>query len=237
MLRVALIGGTGMGDLLDGEFTEVATPFGSAFLIEQGDLYFLSRHGRGHKLPPHKINYRANIWALREVGVQAAIATFAVGSLRQSLPVGTLVVLDDFLDFTTARPKTFFDDKVQHTDMTQPYSHLVREELLAAGEDLGIMLEARGCYVCTDGPRYETLSEVRMFAALGGDVVGMTGVPEVVLAKEIGIEYGALAMVTNLGAGLSKEPLSHQEVARQVVEMQQTVQKLLQKTLEKLSSR
>ena len=97
MLRVALIGGTGMGDLLDGEFTEVATPFGSAFLIEQGDLYFLSRHGRGHKLPPHKINYRANIWALREVGVQAAIATFAVGSLRQSLPVGTLVVLDDFL--------------------------------------------------------------------------------------------------------------------------------------------
>lgn len=93
------------------------------------------------------------------------------------------------------------------------------------------MLEARGCYVCTDGPRYETLSEVRMFAALGGDVVGMTGVPEVVLAKEIGIEYGALAMVTNLGAGLSKEPLSHEEVARQVVEMQQTVQKLLQKTL------
>ena len=169
--------------------------------------------------------------------MQAAIATFAVGSLRQSLPVGTLVVLDDFLDFTTARPKTFFDDKVQHTDMTQPYSHLVREELLAAGEDLGIMLEARGCYVCTDGPRYETLSEVRMFAALGGDVVGMTGVPEVVLAKEIGIEYGALAMVTNLGAGLSKEPLSHEEVARQVVEMQQTVQKLLQKTLEKLSSR
>lgn len=229
-----------MGNWAGESTVEVATPFGPVLLNRAswdfGELFLLSRHGKGHKVPPHKINYRANIWALKELGVEATLATFAVGSLRESIPVGTLLVPDNFLDFTTSRPKTFFEAEVVHTDMTHPYSPRLREALLRAGEALDLELVEGGCYVCTDGPRYETPAEVRMFAALGGHVVGMTGLPEVVLAKELGLEYGAVAMVTNLGAGLCPAPLSHEEVALQVGQLQQAVQSLLDASLKSLNS-
>lgn len=211
---------------------EVPTPFGPVLLKRASqELFFLGRHGKGHRLPPHKINYRANIWALQEVGVEAILATFAVGSLTESLGAGSIVILDDFLDFTTQRPKTFFEDEVVHTDMTRPYSPRLRKALLAAGEAIELELVDGGCYVCTDGPRYESPAEVRMFASLGGHVVGMTGLPEAVLARELGIEYGAVAMVTNLGAGLGEDPLSHHEVAAQVGQMQAAVGGLLEVSL------
>jgi 5'-methylthioadenosine phosphorylase len=232
-VRIAIIGGTGMGNWA-GEDATVSTPFGPVLLQRKGDVFFLSRHGKGHKLPPHRINYRANIWALKEVGVEAALATFAVGSLTESIGVGMLLIPDNFLDFTTQRPKTIFEEQVVHTDMTHPYSPRLRKVLLEAGDALGLRLVDGGCYVCTDGPRYETPAEVRMFAALGGHVVGMTGLPEVVLARELGIDYGAVAMVTNLAAGLGSGPLSHAEVADQVGQMQEAVQRLLDESLKKL---
>lgn len=232
-MKVAIIGGTGMGNWAgEGTEIEVPTPFGPVFLKKQDRFYFLGRHGKGHSVPPHQINYRANFWALKEVGVEGVFATFAVGSLREDLPVGSIVLLDDFLDFTTQRPKTIFKDQVVHQDLTTPYSSKLREVLLRAGEDLGLELVKEGCYVCTDGPRYETPAEVRMFGRLGGDVVGMTGVPEVVFANELGLAYAGIAMVTNLGAGLGSGPLSHEDVEVEMKKLQAAVGNLLLSAIE-----
>lgn len=181
------------------------------------DVVFVSRHGRGHTLPPHRINYRANVWGLREIGVQAVIATAAVGSLNPKMQPGDCVIVAQFLDFTKGRPLTFFDENVRHTDVTDPYCPAL-SELLAAGVEralagTGAGVHRGGCYVCTEGPRYETRAEIRAFQRLGGDLVGMTGVPEVVLARELGLCYATLAIVTNWAAGVSERALHHAEVA------------------------
>ena len=219
---VAVIGGTGIGEFpLDAPPEEVAvtTPWGTAMprvgTLRGRRTVFLARHGAGHRLPPHRIPYRANIAALRMLGVRAIIATTAVGGLRAELRPGELVLLDDFIDFTRGdRGATFFDEpgQVVHTDFTMPYSEPVRAAIAEAARALGLPLRERGTYLCADGPRYETPAEVRLFAAWGADVVGMTGVPEVTLAREAGIHYAGISLVTNLGAGLSPTPLTHAEV-------------------------
>jgi 5'-methylthioadenosine phosphorylase len=221
-LRLAVIGGTGVhcADLCD-ESREVTitTPYGPVSLYEAKvggqPVFFLYRHGAGHKVPPHRINYRANVWALRAAGAEACIATSAVGSLTTRLRPGALVLIDSFLDFTHGRAATFYDGadgRVVHTDVTHPYCPTLQGRLLTVAGRLDLTVEPKSCYVCTNGPRYETAAEVRAFAMLGGDVVGMTGVPEVVLARELGLCYASLALVTNLGAGLSEHRLNHQEV-------------------------
>lgn len=226
-MRLAVIGGTGVDSRMLFGVTKplrVETPFGPVMLQEsqhgRGErVFFLARHGTGHSVPPHRINYRANAWALRHLGAEAVVATAAVGALRKEIRPGDLVMIDSFIDLTSGRPSTFFDGddgRVVHTDMTQPYCPTLRQAMAAAGEDLPVRIHQTGCYVCTNGPRYETPAEVAAFAMLGGDVVGMTGVPEVVLIRELGICYATIALVTNLGAGLSPIALKHDDVVQRM---------------------
>lgn len=168
-------------------------------------------------MPPHKINYRANIAGLKQLGCDAVVATTAVGSLREELLPGTICVLDQLIDFALTRPnKTFFDGEsgspVVHTDVTEPFAPLVRKAVLDAAHTLGESVRDGGCYLCFDGPRYETAAEVRLFASWGADVVGMTAIPEATLAREAGLHYAGVSLITNLGAGIASHPLSHAEV-------------------------
>jgi 5'-methylthioadenosine phosphorylase len=221
-VKLAIIGGTGVYDpaILDRVREEtVETPYGQVTLkvgeyrgVEVG---FLARHGTGHTVPPHKINYRANIAALKLLGVERAIATSAVGSLNPDMKPGTFVLLDQFIDFTKARAGTFFDggpNGVVHLDYSEPYCPEIRAVLAREAASLGIDVKDGGCYVCTEGPRFETPAEIRAFRIIGGDLVGMTSVPEVVLAREAGICYASIAMATNWAAGISPTPLTHEEV-------------------------
>lgn len=201
----------------------IPTPWGTAQAtvgrLHGRDVVFLARHGAGHRIPPHRIAHRANVAALASLGVRAALATAATGGLRADLSPGSLLLLDDLIDFTRGRETlTFFERQVVHTDLSQPYSPALRQTLREAAEALGIPLVPRGTYLCADGPRYETPAEVRLFAAWGGDVVGMTGAPEAVLCREAGIHYAAVALVTNPGAGLMDAPVRHEDVEATMAE-------------------
>lgn len=222
MARLALIGGTGVYDpsmLAEIREEVVSTNYGSVPVsigkFQGVEVVFMQRHGAGHTVPPHMINYRANIMALKELGVTKIVATSAVGSLNEAMQPGDFVLLDQFIDFTKNRPFTFFDGEdgtVVHTDFTAPYCDQIGEVILGAARDLAIDMHPQGCYVCVEGPRFETPAEIVAFRRLGGDVVGMTNVPEVVLAREAGICYAVIAMVTNYAAGISPTSLAHEEV-------------------------
>ncbi len=224
--RIAIIGGTGFGRaLVPGVPESVETPFGAAALTRADlgggrELLFLARHGAGHALPPHRINHRANIAALRALGADAVFATAAVGSLRVGIAPGDFVILDDFLDMTRGEVVTFFETpgEVTHTDFVHPYDPGLRETLLqSAGPEIAARVHPRGTYLCVSGPRYETPAEVRLFGAWGADVVGMTGAPEAVLCREAGLRYAGVALATNYGTGLlSSSPLSHADVEQQM---------------------
>lgn len=221
---IGIIGGTGVGTFgLDSppETVTVQTAWGEASaqrgVLRGRPIVFLARHGAGHRVPPHRINYRANIAALQQIGVRAVLATTAVGGLRADLKPGAFVLLSDLIDFTRDRSgKTFFDGQngspVVHTDVTQPYSPELRAVLLEAAHTTDIAMLPTGTYLCNDGPRYETPAEVKLFAQWGADVVGMTGVPEATLAREAGLHYAGISLVTNPGAGISPIPLTHEEV-------------------------
>lgn len=226
--HIAVIGGTGFDQLppeIFAEPVEVKTRFGAALVlslsnnyVEPYKLYFLPRHGLTHGLAPHQINYAANIAALEALQVKYVFATNAVGSLRHDLPPGSLVLLDDFIDFTRTRPLTYYStgEEWQHTDFSTPYDLVLRDVILASARNLNIPVHPTGTYVCCDGPRFESPAEIRMFARWGGDVIGMTGLPETIFAREAGIAYAALTIVTNLGAGLTADPVSHEEVTKQM---------------------
>ena len=222
-MRFGIIGGTGLyqvdDDAAKGERLTVNTHYGLVQVQRVGvgdsELVFIPRHGFEHSVPPHRVNYRGNIAALKELGVTNILASAAVGSMAQHLPPGSLALLSQFLDFTRGRPSTFFDGEdgaVVHVDVTEPYCPHLRGELLAAAGALGESVCAEATYVCAEGPRFETPAEIRMFRRLGGDLVGMTSVPEVVLAREAGICYAAVAIVTNWAAGVSMESVKHGEV-------------------------
>jgi 5'-methylthioadenosine phosphorylase len=242
--EVAIVGGTGLyePDLLgDAQPTMATTPFGvvSLFVGTHAGrrVAFLARHGAGHAVPPHRVNYRANVWALRQLGVRSVLATAACGSLTEAIPPGRLALVDQFLDFTRGRVGTFYDGqdgRVVHADMTEPYCPELRAALEREAERLGLPLVPRATYVCTEGPRFETPAEIRMYAQLGGHLVGMTGVPEVVLAREAGLCYAAVAVSTNYAAGLAGRPLSHAEVQAAMAESLGRVRQLLLATIERL---
>jgi len=212
--RLGVIAGTGFYslDALEApEQIEIETPFGPARAVMGGlhgrETVFLARHGADHSVPPHMVNYRANIAALLQLGVTEALAVNVVGGI--GLDSGAIAVVDDFLDFTKARPITFFDgstpEGVVHVDMTEPYSERLRAVLLASADDLQIPVERTGVYAAFEGPRFETRAEIRMVQAMGATVVGMTGVPEVVLAKERDLPFASLCLVANPAAGLGPE--------------------------------
>jgi 5'-methylthioadenosine phosphorylase len=243
MSTIAIIGGSGL-ERLPTEYSieplVVDTRFGRAVVTRarksEMEVIFLSRHGETHALAPHKINYRANIAALVELGVERVLATNAVGSLRAELTPGMLLLLDDFLDFTRGRPLTFWEgvehapSPVVHTDFSEPYCPQLRETLLAVATRTGIPLRPRGVYLCTAGPRYETPAEVRLFAQWGADVVGMTGVPEAVFAREAGLCYAAVGIVTNYAAGLQDKPVTHEDVMSRMSTCADIVRELLMTT-------
>lgn len=246
-VKYAIIGGTGVYDpnLLDDVGEEsVRTPYGLVTLdsgvLDGVRVAFLARHGKGHSIPPHKINYRANIYALKALGVERILATAAVGSLNKEMQPGHFVVLDQFLDLTKYREHTFFDggiNGVVHTDVTHPYCPELREALIRTGRTLDLAIHAEGVYVCTEGPRFETAAEIRAYRTLGGDVVGMTNVPESVLAREAGMCYAAMATVTNMAAGLSQGPLTHDEVTEIMDANTDNVRRLALETIRSLTQK
>jgi len=220
MKRIAIIGGTGFGQsLVAGTPETLHTPYGTASVTRAPlspdlELIFLARHGAGHSLPPHRINHRANIAALRDLDVAGVFATAAAGSLRLEIAPGDCVILDDFLDLTKGEVMTFFDQpgQVRHTDFTQPYDPVLRHAL-AETQPSELTVHPRGTYLCLSGPRYETPAEVKLFATWGADVVGMTGAPEAILCREARLRYAGVALATNYGTGLiTGATLSHAEV-------------------------
>lgn len=173
---------------------------------------FLARHGADHSVAPHRINFRANVAALAEIGATAILATAVSGSLDSNVGPGSLRLIDQFIDLTSGRESTFFDEDVRHTDMTEPYDPSLRSMLLQAALAERVDVVQSGTYICFDGPRFETPAEIRMAAVMGADLVGMTGCPEVILANEIGIPYASVGVVSNLAAGLSGRHLSLEEI-------------------------
>ncbi|HSV73385.1 MAG TPA: MTAP family purine nucleoside phosphorylase [Chthonomonadales bacterium] len=217
---IGIIGGTGLENARPMErqaLTVARTAFGDVMLSEGStggvDVVFVSRHGASHETLAHHVNHRANIAALRDRGVEQVVAANAVGSLRQSLPPGQLVVLSDFIDMTRRRHEPLDPHNVGHLDFSAPYCPRLRAALMRASETLCLDVERAAVYLSVDGPRFETPAEVRAFALLGADVVGMTGLPEAVLAREAGLCYAAVAIVTNLAAGLSHGIVAHERVA------------------------
>ncbi|MFT4171047.1 MAG: S-methyl-5'-thioinosine phosphorylase [Rhodocyclaceae bacterium] len=210
---LAIIGGSGLSKLsnLTVERREVVrTPFGEpsgALLFGRvcdQPAVFLARHGYGHTVPPHKVNYRANIWALKQAGAQCIVSVASVGGIRADLVPGALVVPDQIIDYTWDRPNSFFDGgetPVVHVDFTHPYDQVLRQRLLAAAEAAGEAVFDGAVYAATQGPRLETIAEINRFERDGADIVGMTGMPEAVLARELELPYAALAMVVNPAAG------------------------------------
>lgn len=222
MIQAAIIGGTGIynPDSLENrrqvwqetKYGKVEVTLGSYKGVE---LAFIPRHGAKHSVPPHLINYRANILALYKLGVKNILATAAVGSLNYELKPGHFVLVDQFLDYTKSRPNTFYEGGemgVVHCDMTIPYCPQLRHAMMQAAANLEYEVVNGGVYVCTEGPRFETAAEISVFKLLGGDVVGMTSVPEVCLARELGMCYATVATITNFAAGISPSILTHSEV-------------------------
>jgi len=237
-VRIAIIGGTGVYDpniLTDITEEKVDTPFGLVKVkvgAYQGKrVAFMARHGEDHSVPPHLINYRANIYGLHMLGVKNIFATAAVGSLNPDMKPKNFVFVDQFLDFTKSRPQTFLEEGVIHLDMTDPYCPRLRRVLQEAAQKHGLPYHKTGTYVCTEGPRFETPAEIRMFSQLGGDLVGMTSVPEVVLAREAEICYATIAMVTSFAAGISPDRLSHQEVVDIMDENVHNLRKLVMEAI------
>lgn len=225
MLTIGIIGGTGIAGIVSGASTlrTYKTPYGKTRLwvcdwehdSDARRIIFLPRHGLQGNIPPHRINYRANIHALKQMGCSAIFATAAAGSLRKEWETGSFVLVNQFIDLTKTRCGTFFENHpVQpvHVDVTQPYCLRLGELLKSVARDMSIPLADGATYVCTEGPRFETPAEIRMMSHWGGDLVGMTQVPEVVLAREAEICYAAVAIVTNLAAGIAESSLTHHEV-------------------------
>lgn len=210
--RTAILAGTGIYDLpgFDPEPVKVDTPFGPACYHRCAlpQLVFLPRHGLSHDIPPHSINYRANFWCLHQLGVEAVVAAYAVGSLHTRIKPRELALVTDFIDHTRNRIQTFYSGGgwgVGHADMSRPYCQRLNQLIVDHAQSLKLQIHPRATYVATEGPRMESPAEVRMLAEWGGDVVGMTGVPEVALARELGMHFAGVALSINLAVGLEDQ--------------------------------
>lgn len=211
-MEKAIIGGTGVYHIGEEAYSRIVeTEYGNVEVnivnVEGDEIVFLARHGKDHSVPPHRINYRANMMALKKLGIKYIYATAAVGSCNESYAPGDIVVIKDFIDFTKNRPVTFFeggDKPVSHVDMSDPYCRNLRQKFYEAAKSEGILIKGNAVYACTEGPRFETAAEIRMYKMLGADVVGMTSVPEVVLAKELGMCYATVGIVTNWCTGIGE---------------------------------
>ncbi|MDH4273565.1 MAG: S-methyl-5'-thioinosine phosphorylase [Gammaproteobacteria bacterium] len=243
MAEIAIIGGTGLTSLHNLQIVRrevVHTPYGEPSgplvygSISNKQVVFLPRHGPGHTIPPHKINYRANIYALQEVGVKQVIAVAAVGGIRADLTPGRLMIPDQMIDYTWGRSTTFFEDslkQVVHIDFTEPYCNDLRLVLLKAGKQLGLNIAAQGVYAATQGPRLETTAEINRLERDGCDIVGMTGMPEAALARELGLCYASCSVVANMAAGRGDEALTMEQIERNLSVGMEDVRRLLEATI------
>jgi 5'-methylthioinosine phosphorylase len=224
MTELAIIGGSGFTRLEGLQITRrevVHTPYGEASaplthgLLGGRRIVFLPRHGAGHTIAPHKINYRANIWALRDIGARRVLAMAAVGGITPPMEPGSIVIPSQIIDYTYGRDNTFFETdltEVTHIDFTDPYCAELRERLLHAGQSVGLMLVESGTYAATQGPRLETAMEIKRLERDGCDVVGMTGMPEAALAREMGLCYATCAVVANWAAGKGAGTITMEQI-------------------------
>jgi 5'-methylthioadenosine phosphorylase len=238
--RIGIIGGSGLEGLLQGsKIVRLETPYGTAPPISVGvigreEVAFLPRHGPKHDLPPHKINYRANIYSLKQVGVERIIATNAVGAINTTYNPGELAIPSDILDMTKSRSGTYFDAApVTHIDVTEPYCPELCNVLAECCKTTGVNCRAKAILAATEGPRYETPAEIRMLGKLGGDIVGMTGAPEVFLARELEICYSTLCFISNKAAGM-QERLSAIEVMNVGKQVMPTMLKVIPAAIERI---
>lgn len=249
---ICIIGGSGFYDFLpDPSEIFVNTPFSSSPVklykdkMVSKEIYFLPRHGEGHTIPPHRINFKANIFALHSLSISRVISTSAVGSVRHSIKPGNYVILDQFIDFI--RPITYFEgdfsvefpdgnklEGVVHTDMSAPYCTEIREIAKDILSDIPYS-KMEGTYFCAHGPRFETPGEIKAIQSMGADVVGMTNSSEAILSRELGICYSSIAVVTNFAAGLQQE-VNHQEVIDLFNERASELKDILKRIIEQLPS-
>ncbi|MBI3776670.1 MAG: S-methyl-5'-thioinosine phosphorylase [Gammaproteobacteria bacterium] len=238
--EIAIIGGTGLTTLKNLAITErqiLQTPYGEpsgpviSGVLNGKNVVFLARHGYGHTIPPHKINYRANLWVLQEIGVKNIIAVAAVGGIRADLTPGSIVIPDQIIDYTWSRHATYFEEgltHVTHIDFSLPYCETLRQSLLAAAKAAGLAVAASGTYGATQGPRLETAAEVNRLERDGCDLVGMTGMPEAALARELGLCYASCAVVANQAAGRGPSEITMQDIEHNLVIGMDKVRTLLE---------
>ncbi|OUS25614.1 methylthioadenosine phosphorylase [Gammaproteobacteria bacterium 45_16_T64] len=221
---LAIIGGSGL-TTLDGltllESLNVETPYGATSApIEKGvfagrDVYFLARHGKNHGFAPHEVNYRANLWALESLGVTAIIGVNAVGGISAEMGPESIVIPDQLIDYTWGRESSFSSvGDVIHADFTFPYTQSLREQLLATAKEIELSVFSQGVYGVTQGPRLETAAEINKLEKDGCDIVGMTAMPEAILARELDLEYVNLSLVVNMAAGRSEGVITMDEIYR-----------------------
>lgn len=237
---IGVIGGSGVYDIervVIKEDKKISTPFGAPSdsyrigEISGVEVAFLPRHGSPHHIAPHKINYRANIWGFRELGAERIISINAVGGISRKMIPGAIVILNQIIDMTEGRASTFYDEEeIVHVDFTEPYCPELRIAILTAGKNAGFALKENAVYICVNGPRFETAAEIKAFSLLGADVVGMTGMPEASLARELSICFAGIGVVTNYAAGISGNRLTTTEVVRTMAESAEVVKILLERT-------
>ena len=234
---IGIIGGTGTSSLKENypiiREENITTKYGEAptisiLEIDNKEVAYIPRHSNGHSVPPHKINYRANIEALNIIGVSQVFATNSVGSLDTNIEPGSLLIPDNFIDFTHNRVCTFFDDEVVHIDCTEPYCERLRQIIISSGR-----VHPYGTYIATEGPRFETGAEIQFYKMIGGKVVGMTGVPEVVLAREKQMCYGSICAVTNYAASIYPHKLTITEVVDAMKDCEEKLIQIITKIIKK----
>ncbi len=247
MGKLAIIGGTGLTSLKDLEIIRrevMHTPYGepSAPLVfgemAGNEVMFLPRHGAGHTIPPHKINYRANLWALKESGAEQVIAVNAVGGIREDMGPGRLVVPDQIIDYTWSRINTYFEEgltNVTHIDFTEPYCESLRQQLQNCAAEIQLKVIGEGTYAATQGPRLETAAEINRLERDGCDLVGMTGMPEAALARELELCYASIAVVANMAAGRGDEAITMEMIERHLKTGMTDVRRLLEHIVPRLS--
>lgn len=221
----------------------VRTPYGAPSdklacgLIEGREVVILPRHAKGHSIVPGRIPFRANIWALKKIGCTHILATTACGSLKEKMKPGDLVFVDQFIDFTKLRKSTFFEKKVVHTPMHEPFDLFLRKTLVKAAKKLDLKFHSKGTIVTIEGPRFSTKAESFMFRKWGAELINMSTVPEVVLANEVKIPYQTIAMVTDYDCWReNEEPVSFEMILKRMDENAEKVKKLLLTTIHLLSS-
>lgn len=240
MSDLAIIGGTGLTQLDTLSISDreiVHTPYGEpSGPLSHGELYghkilFLPRHGYGHTIPPHKINYRANLWALKEAGAKYVFAAAAVGGIRDDMKPSQLVLPDQIIDYTWSRVTTFFEEglkHVTHIDFTEPYSPSLRKKIIEAAKKANVSIIDGATYGATQGPRLETAAEINRLEKDGCDIVGMTGMPEAALARELELEYATCAVIANRGAGRGGGKITMKEIEIEIARGMEKVAHILE---------